>query len=64
MNTRNSNLKKREKKDAELPLSSYESVSIATNNFSATNKLWEGGFWPVYMVRFIFLMNVTWTLLM
>jgi hypothetical protein len=37
MNT-NNNMKKKEK-DFELPLFSYESVSTATNNFSAVNKL-------------------------
>ncbi|XP_059457404.1 receptor-like serine/threonine-protein kinase SD1-7 isoform X2 [Corylus avellana] len=47
MNTEN-NKKKREKKDAELPLFSYESVLAATNNFSGVNKLGEGGFGPVY----------------
>ncbi|XP_059437225.1 G-type lectin S-receptor-like serine/threonine-protein kinase At4g27290 [Corylus avellana] len=47
MNT-NGNLKKRENKDAELPLFSYESVSVATNNFSPAKKLGEGGFGPVY----------------
>lgn len=52
------NLKKIGEKDVELPLFSYESVSAATNNFSAMNKLGEGGFGPVYKVRFIFLMNV------
>ncbi|KAL4599912.1 hypothetical protein ACB092_11G161200 [Castanea dentata] len=41
-------LKKRGKKDVELPLFSYESVSAATNNFSDANKLGEGGFGPVY----------------
>ncbi|XP_059437275.1 putative serine/threonine-protein kinase receptor [Corylus avellana] len=47
MNIEN-NTKKQEKKDAELPLFSYESVLAATNNFSAVNKLGEGGFGPVY----------------
>ncbi|KAM3733145.1 hypothetical protein ACB098_11G113600 [Castanea mollissima] len=37
-------LKKRGKKDVELPLFSYESVSAATNNFSDANKLGEGEF--------------------
>ncbi|XP_062175920.1 receptor-like serine/threonine-protein kinase SD1-8 isoform X2 [Alnus glutinosa] len=46
MNT-NNNMKKREK-DFELPLFSYESVSIATNNFLVVNKLGEGGYGPVY----------------
>jgi hypothetical protein len=55
MNTDN-NLNKREK-DVELPLFSYESVSAATNHFLAVNKLGEGGYGPVYKVRYIFLMN-------
>ena len=62
MNTKN-NMKKREKKDAELPLFSYKSVSAATNNFSIANKLGERGFGPVYKVCFIFLINVLCTLL-
>jgi hypothetical protein len=57
MNTEN-NTRKREKKDAELPLFSYESVLAATNNLSTVNKLGEGGFGPVYKVRYIFLINV------
>jgi hypothetical protein len=56
MNT-NNNLKKREK-NAELPLFNYKSVPIATNKFSLTNKLGEGGFGLVYKVRYIFLMNM------
>ncbi|KAJ4718601.1 Receptor-like serine/threonine-protein kinase [Melia azedarach] len=36
------------KKEVELPLFSFSSVSAATNNFSDTNKLGEGGFGPVY----------------
>jgi hypothetical protein len=47
MNAEN-NMKKRDKKDAELPLFSYESVSAAIDNFSAANKLGEGGFGPIY----------------
>lgn len=39
------------KKDVELPLFSFSSVSAATCNFSAENKLGEGGFGPVYKVR-------------
>ncbi|KAM3704440.1 hypothetical protein ACB098_03G003300 [Castanea mollissima] len=34
--------------EMELPLFSFSSVSIATNYFSASNKLGEGGFGPVY----------------
>ncbi|GAY55300.1 hypothetical protein CUMW_163410 [Citrus unshiu] len=34
--------------DAWLPLFSFASVSASTNNFSAENKLGEGGFGPVY----------------
>jgi hypothetical protein len=58
MKTEN-NMKKKEKKDVELPLFSYMSVSATTDNFSAVNKLGEGGFGPVYKVRhLIFLINV------
>ncbi|KAG6651680.1 hypothetical protein CIPAW_06G129500 [Carya illinoinensis] len=42
---------KRGKKDVELPLFSYESVSAATDNFSTANKLGEGGFGPVYKIQ-------------
>jgi hypothetical protein len=56
MNAKN-NINKREK-DAELPLFSYESVSVATNSFLAVNKLGEGGYGPVYKVRYIFRMNL------
>ncbi|XP_009350305.3 receptor-like serine/threonine-protein kinase SD1-8 [Pyrus x bretschneideri] len=36
------------KNDPELPLFSLRSIAAATNNFSETNKLGEGGFGPVY----------------
>ncbi|KAF7112197.1 hypothetical protein RHSIM_RhsimUnG0256300 [Rhododendron simsii] len=36
------------KKDVDLPLFSFASVSVATDNFSDANKLGEGGFGPVY----------------
>jgi len=36
------------RKEVKLPLFSFASVSAATNNFSDTNKLGEGGFGPVY----------------
>ena len=61
MNT-NNNLNIREK-HAELPLFCYKSVSAATNNFLAMNKLGEEGYGPVYRVRYIFRMNLLWTLL-
>lgn len=44
-------VRKGSKNDFDLPLFSYASVSAATNNFSASNKLGEGGFGPVYKVR-------------
>jgi hypothetical protein len=55
MNT-NNNMSKA--KDAELLLFSYKSVSAATNNFLAVNKLGEGGCGPVYNVHYIFRMNL------
>ncbi|TYI42237.1 hypothetical protein ES332_A01G084000v1 [Gossypium tomentosum] len=36
------------KKEVEIPIFSFSSVSAATNNFSLSNKLGEGGFGPVY----------------
>ncbi|KAA8525125.1 hypothetical protein F0562_007011 [Nyssa sinensis] len=44
------NMRKGGKKDIELPLFSFASVSAATANFSEANKLGEGGFGPVYKV--------------
>ena len=48
----NSKLIERSKKKEvdQLPLFSFSSVSTATNTFSDTNKLGEGGFGPVYKV--------------
>ncbi|XP_059656992.1 receptor-like serine/threonine-protein kinase SD1-8 [Cornus florida] len=43
-----SNLGRSEKKNVELPLFSFASVSAATGNFSTENILGEGGFGPVY----------------
>lgn len=40
-----------EGKGAELPLHTFECISIATNNFSESNKLGEGGFGHVYKVK-------------
>jgi hypothetical protein len=47
------NVNIRGKKDGELPMFSYKSVLTATNNFSAVNKLGQGGFGPVYKVYMI-----------
>ncbi|XP_062017995.1 G-type lectin S-receptor-like serine/threonine-protein kinase At4g27290 isoform X1 [Rosa rugosa] len=52
-------VKKREKKmgsrtseeDLELPLFDYGRIATATNDFSGTNKLGEGGFGPVYKAK-------------
>ncbi|XP_060973571.1 G-type lectin S-receptor-like serine/threonine-protein kinase CES101 isoform X2 [Cannabis sativa] len=37
----------------ELQLFSFERISIVTNGFSASNKLGEGGFGPVYKGKFV-----------
>ena len=42
-----------EKKEVDLPMFSFASVSAATNNFSIENKLGEGGFGLVYKVRLV-----------
>jgi hypothetical protein len=41
-----------EDKDFELPIFDLTAISKATNNFSIDNKLGEGGFGPVYKVKF------------
>lgn len=41
----------RNKTTLEIPFFSFSSVSASTDNFSASNKLGEGGFGPVYKVR-------------
>lgn len=38
-------------KDVDLPLFDLAAVLAATGSFSASNKIGEGGFGPVYMVR-------------
>ena len=47
----NNRLLRGEKKEVDLPMFSFASVSAATNNFSIENKLGDGGFGPVYKVR-------------
>ena len=45
-------LRKSRENEVKLPLFSFASVSAATDNFSAANKLGEGGFGPIYKVRY------------
>jgi hypothetical protein len=40
------------KREVQMPLFSFASVSTATDNFSTANKLGEDGFGPVYKVWF------------
>jgi len=46
------------RKEVKLPLFSLVSVSAATNNFSDTNKLGEGGFGPVYKACLKFFLEI------
>lgn len=38
------------KEDIDLPIFDFSIIVKATNNFSSSNKLGEGGFGPVYKV--------------
>ncbi|KAJ0983538.1 hypothetical protein J5N97_011793 [Dioscorea zingiberensis] len=46
----NDHLELSQKNDLELPLHDFGTILSATENFSANNKLGEGGFGPVYKV--------------
>ncbi|XP_024156759.1 G-type lectin S-receptor-like serine/threonine-protein kinase At4g27290 isoform X2 [Rosa chinensis] len=46
-----SELGSRTSEDLELPLFDYGRIATATNEFSGTNKLGEGGFGPVYKAK-------------
>lgn len=41
-----------QEEDLDLPLFNLHIISVATNDFSFTNKIGEGGFGPVYKVSF------------
>lgn len=43
-----------DKKDVKLPLLDFATIIAATNNFWDENKLGQGGFGPVYMVLYIY----------
>ena len=60
----NNRLWRGEKKEVDLPMFSFASVSASTNNFCIENKLGEGGFGSVYKVRLqpltIMFYNLSW----
>ena len=39
--------------EVEMPLYDFTTIEIATNHFSFSNKIGEGGFGPVYKVFFL-----------
>ena len=43
------------KKELELPFFNMDELACATNEFSVSNKLGEGGFGPVYKVMIIYI---------
>lgn len=40
----------RENEDIDIPIFDFSTIAKATNHFSISNKLGEGGFGPVYKV--------------
>ena len=47
---KNDRLEEVRKEDIELPIVDLSTIAHATDNFSSSNKLGEGGFGPVYKV--------------
>ena len=43
-----------EMEDLELPLFEFDTIAEATDNFSSSNKLGQGGFGPVYKVSILY----------
>lgn len=41
--------------DLELPLFDFNTMAVATSNFSVANKLGQGGFGSVYRVKFSYI---------
>ena len=42
-----------QEKEVEMPIYDFRTIEIATNSFSFSNKIGEGGFGPVYKVFFL-----------